>query len=154
MKKVYQTIVDKGNGNCMQAVVASLFDLELKDVPHFLEYGKKWYEVFDNFFIDKGYDNICYINRMDDDTLDFMKEIAHFDGGINGFLFGVINSQTYEDTTHAVVIDKDLNIIHDPNPNGKALSLTPNDVIGFYVTSHLVITQDKRIITYDEYCNI
>lgn len=37
MKKVFQTIVDKDHGNCMQAVVASLFELELDDVPNFIE---------------------------------------------------------------------------------------------------------------------
>ena len=36
MKKVFQTRISKNNGNCAQAVVASLFDLELDDVPDFV----------------------------------------------------------------------------------------------------------------------
>lgn len=41
VKKVFQTIVDRGNGNCMQAAVASLLNLELSDVPHFIETAKE-----------------------------------------------------------------------------------------------------------------
>ena len=49
MKKVYQTIVDKGLGNCMQAVIASLLDLELIEVPNFITFGRKWYAAFNLF---------------------------------------------------------------------------------------------------------
>ena len=38
MKKNFQTVVNKGNGNCMQAAIASLLDLELEDVPNFISY--------------------------------------------------------------------------------------------------------------------
>jgi len=150
MKKVFQTIVDKGNGNCMQAVVASLFDLDLNDVPHFLEYGDKWYEIFDKFLNDRGFE-FTYINRRPNDDLDFMRKIAHFDGGVDDYFFGVVSSQTYKDVTHAVVIDSDLNIVHDPNPNQKALSLSAESILGFYTVSNLVITEDRRILTYEEY---
>lgn len=56
MIKVYQTIIDKGHGNCVQAAIASLFELRLEKVPHFLEYGEKWFEIFYNFVRKQGYD--------------------------------------------------------------------------------------------------
>lgn len=37
MIKVYQTMVDRGHGNCMQAVIASLLEKPLEEVPRFLE---------------------------------------------------------------------------------------------------------------------
>jgi len=151
MKKVYQTIVDQKKGNCMQAVIASLFELELEEVPPFIEYGERWYEVFDQFLKERNCE-FAYFNKGKKETIDFMRKLAAFDGGINGFFYGVVASQTFPDTTHAVVIDKDLNIIHDPNPNQKALLLRPDDILGFYVTSKLVITQDREILTYEEYC--
>ena len=56
MIKVYQTIMNKEKGNCMQAVVASLFNMGLNDVPKFIEMGdKKWIVELDNFFEAKGY---------------------------------------------------------------------------------------------------
>jgi len=36
MKKVFQTRVSKENGNCAQAVIASLFELRLEEVPDFV----------------------------------------------------------------------------------------------------------------------
>lgn len=145
MRKVFQTIIDKDKGNCMQAVVASLFDLELSEVPNFIEFGTGWYKKFDSFFIKNGYCYLSFINRRENDSVEFMKKIANYDGGINGYLFGVVNSQTYENSTHAVVIDLNLNIVHDPNPNQKALNLTPNDVIGFYITKDFYIDLEGNI---------
>lgn len=149
MKKVYQTIVDKGNGNCMQAVVASLFELELEQVPHFLEHGEDWYRVFYDFFTERNLD-LCYMNK-DIHGLEMLRKIAEFDGGINGFLYGAVPSQTFEDTTHAVVVDLNLNIVHDPNPNQKALSLSPEDVLGIYVTRDMIIGKTGEIFTHEEW---
>jgi len=40
MRPVFQTVVGNGLGNCHQAVVASLFELELDMVPNFIKYKK------------------------------------------------------------------------------------------------------------------
>lgn len=52
-----------------------------------------------------------------------------YDGGINGFFFASVPSQTFKCVTHAVIINKDLKIVHDPNPNQLALKLKPEDII-------------------------
>jgi len=132
MKPVFQTIVDKGNGNCMQAVIASLFNLELYMVPNFIEFRNDTFTKLNDFLDDIGFK--FYYMRTEEYDVDLIKEVTYFDRGINGYFFGVIKSRTYQDATHAVVIDKDLNIIHDPNPNQKALKLHPKDVIGLYLT--------------------
>lgn len=54
MKKIYQTIVDPGHGNCMQAAFASLFDDELENVPNFVEI-ERWYLAMKDYALSKGY---------------------------------------------------------------------------------------------------
>lgn len=67
MQKVRQTIFaskdhDPGqtpsvkSGNCLQAAVASLLDLSLEDVPHFLEDGDNWAESMTRFCRARGYE--------------------------------------------------------------------------------------------------
>jgi len=149
MKKVYQTIVDKDHGNCMQAVVASLFELELDEVPNFIELGDNWMITMMKFFEDRGYD-ICTIYKQRHDTEE-LKRIAKFDGGINGYFYGVVNSKLFEGGTHAVVIDSDLNIVHDVNPSEVYLSCTPEDVVGVMVVNDMIIGATGKLFTKREW---
>lgn len=127
MHKIHQTIVDKGNGNCLQAAIASLFNLQLEQVPHFIEYGNEWYPMMAQFYDLKGYE--IGILGMHGTCINEARKCLHFDGGVNGYFAASVPSQVYKDVTHAVIIDMDLNIVHDPNPNGKALLLGPEDII-------------------------
>lgn len=55
MKPVYQTIFTPPHGNCFQASVASLLELELDDVPNFmLAEGDLWIKEFRKFLEDCG----------------------------------------------------------------------------------------------------
>lgn len=127
MKKVFQTIVDKDRGNCMQAAVASLFDKELNEVPNFIELGDSFAMEFFFFFENRGYNPTCiFTNKYD---IDKLKEITEYDGGIDGYFYATIPSKTYDGIFHAVIIDKNLNVVHDPNPNQKALDTKPNEIV-------------------------
>jgi len=152
MKKIFQTIVDKNHGNCMQAVVASLFDLELNQVPNFIE-SDSWFIDMMNFFKKQGYSDICpiYKNRHDDKL--FLKKVAKFDKGVNGYFYASVPSQTYEDITHAVVVDENLNIIHDPNPNQMALKLNPEDIISIIVVHDMIIGKTGKLFSKEEWNN-
>jgi hypothetical protein len=149
MIKVYQTIVDKGRGNCMQAVVASLLELPLDDVPHFLIKKNLGSYGMYKFFREWGFDP-CYINKEKYDT-EFMCKIAKFDGGVDGYFYGVVKSQTFEGISHAVIVDENLNIIHDPNPNQSAMKLSPDDVKGIYVMHDMVIGKTGKLFTNEEW---
>lgn len=46
MKPVFQTIFGIGKGNCLQAVLASIFEVELNVIPNFAEYGDRFYPEF------------------------------------------------------------------------------------------------------------
>ena len=126
MKKIYQTIVDKGHGNCMQAVVASLFEEPIEKIPNFIELGHEWFEWMINTFKKYGYD--CTPHYRGNIPIDVYLESLKHDDGVRGFFYATVDSQTYPDVGHAVVVDKRLNIVHDPNPNQLAMKLRPEDV--------------------------
>lgn len=134
MKKVYQKRVDKGDGDCMQATIASLFEVELEEVPDFIRCGNQWSIKIEEFFKEKGYATAKSFHRTDW-TIPFYLEALEYDGGIGGYFYAVVLSQTFkeEGVTHAVVVDKELNIVHDPNPNGLALKLKAEDILYVYV---------------------
>lgn len=135
MKKIYQTIV----GNCMQAALASLFNLELEDVPHFLSYGEDCFKVWHKFISDQGYKehNMLFnknYNRLLAPTHScFNKENWYKPsilnktnlkkhGGVDGLFYASVLSPKYFNyndgflNCHAVIIDTNCNVVHDPNP--------------------------------------
>lgn len=156
MKKVFQTIVDKGKGNCMQAVVASLFEYSLDEIPNFIEFDgvkdtSSQFELI-KFLRSKGYD-YCYINRKTEDTTEFLKEIAKFDGGINGYFYASVPSQTFEGVSHAVIIDSNLNVVHDPNSNQLAMKLSSDDIEGFIIVTDLIIGKTGKLFKKKDWEN-
>jgi len=150
MIKVYQTIVDKGKGNCAQAAIASLLELDLMDVPNFIMHENRGYEytIF-GFLRSRGYD-VTYIDKGKNST-EFLKKVAKFDNGLNGYFYASVNSQTFEDTTHAVIVDSDLNIVHDPNPNQLALNLTPNDILSIIAMHDMIIGKTGKLFTLQDW---
>lgn len=126
MKKVYQKIVDKGHGDCMRAVVASLLELELEEVPNFIELGDLWFPEMHKFFHLRGYtlEGCLYQHNNE------MHEIKNYQG-INGLFWGGVYSPKYYNpndsvpVTHAVIIDKNYNIVHDPNPSYQNIKSYP-----------------------------
>lgn len=149
MTRVDQTIIDPGKGNCMQAVVASLFDLKLDDVPDFNKFQPEHYKVLWEFYEARGlypgwFDRSTPAGNLQRPSL---AEIAKYDGGIGGFFYAGVQSQTYKDKNikHAVVVDTDLNIVHDPNPNRLALQLKPKDVELIIVVTDFTIQDNKFI---------
>lgn len=147
MTPVYQTIIDPGKGNCQQAAIASLFDLELHQVPDFKKADSFWTSCI-NFVIDQGKTFHCFLynNRIqslegyeynldidsnkhyfNEDTYNHIQE----SNGVNGYFCAGVYSPKYFNSfearqiTHAVIIDKNFNIVHDPNPNNKGIEKYP-----------------------------
>ena len=110
MIPVDQTIIDSTRGNCHQAVVASLLEVELIQVPHFVLYdGDKWFDVYYYFFKAFNYD---YSGFGQPDKRGLKKEDS-----IGGYFDACVKSKTFPDKNHAVVIDLNGVVVHDPNPN-------------------------------------
>lgn len=150
MKKVYQSIVCKERGDCCRAVMASLFDKELHEVPEFKPDHNQGLEI-SNFLEEHGYE-YGYYNKRDGQTtqdgapLPTLLEVAKYDGGINGYFYASVKSQTFDGVTHAVVVDIDLNIVHDPNPNQLAMQLGPDDVQGLIVVKDWYVGRDGNFV--------
>lgn len=127
----------------MRAVIASLFELPLCRVPHFLRNAKKKKGGNANFLMwmwlkKHGYDygviNPCRFKGGKQYKLTKLEmanviKCLKYDNGINGYFYASVPSQTFDNGTHAVVVDSDLNIVHDPNPNQLCLKLTKHDII-------------------------
>lgn len=125
MKKVYQRIVDPGRGDCMQAAIASLFGEEYENVPPFIEFGQEWWNKFVEFFESKGYKETTYLynptiwpQTLPEYSLERLRDFK----GIEGLFYAIVCSPKYNPNgelsgiTHAVLIDHDFNVVHDPNP--------------------------------------
>lgn len=149
MKKVYQTIVDKNKGNCMQAVVASLFEYDLDMIPNFIKYDSientsSHIELM-RFLNGRGYTysiwDVHTINvkgNLYRTQLAYLtKDILKIDKGINGYWYASVLSKTYPGTgiTHAVVINENMVVVHDPNPNNLCLALDENDIVSIVMVS-------------------
>ena len=148
MKKVYQTVIDRYHGNCMQAVVASLFELELDQVPNFIE-EESWYWKMHEFYQERGYQLGTFGG-----SLEMLKTAAKFDGGVNGYFDATVASKIFEGGTHAVVVDMDMNIVHDPNPSGVYLSCKPEEVISINTTKDFIYGKTGKCFTHEEWDNL
>ena len=113
MIPVYQTIVDEKRGDCMRATIASLFDLRLEQVPDFTLFDDVLYwRVFHYFVFALGYDNECN-GYPDQEGSIPLCECPTVDGAI----YASVQSRTFKSCWHAVLIDSNGVVLHDPNPN-------------------------------------
>jgi len=148
MKKIYQDIIDKEKGNCASAAIASMLDKELADVPYFYpddsQFGKiisfmklNGYEYIETLH-NKNYNLIrqsskdyCFSNiKWYEDGLINHQNIKKFEGIDGLFYAGVLSPLNFnindgQWSSHAVVVDKNFNIVHDPNPMYKDLLRYP-----------------------------
>ena len=131
MKKVFQSRIDKNHGTCMQAVIASLFEMFIDDVPNFIELGDEWWSEMDYFYKERGYILSCF---NPNERIELTKQVLEHDGGINGYWYASVESINLgKDVWHAVIIDKDLNVVHDPNPNNYGHVYKPEDILSIDV---------------------
>ena len=148
MIKVYQTIVDRGHGNCMQAAMASLFHKPLEEVPHFLEFKDHWFSEMRKFLHANNYDYEgmlhnknysiictptyhCFNKSKYHKPSIITKKKLYNEPGVNGYFFASVLSPKYFNwgsgftATHAVIIDRDYNVVHDVNPGYKDIIMYP-----------------------------
>lgn len=123
----------------MRAVVASLLDLRIEQVPHFglfdttkerakskVKSGALWWNVFYYFMYSNGWEYTGY-SRLDRDE-------PNIDDSINGFFYISVPSRTFKGKSHAVVMDAKGVVVHDPSPNKKWLGekVFPDKLNGVY----------------------
>lgn len=162
MQLIYQTIFCNVKGNCYSATIASLLEKKIEEVPNFIEQEDTHQAVCD-FLNPLGYKYSQYLvngNRRGESKSEyeyFRKELPKI-GSIGGFYDAVVYSPNffdnekyisepnYEPACHAVIVDKNFNIIHDPNPNYKKIDNYPladelgyNGVIGVVLWEQVAV---------------
>lgn len=110
MIRVYQTINDSEIGDCLRAATASLLELNITQVPHFILYDE-WANIYIHFlrFFNiefEGTGRLCVRNPAESDSID-------------GAIMATLPSLNYEGRTHSVLINVKGIVIHDPS-NGKS----------------------------------
>lgn len=107
MIPVNQTDSTKERGNCQQACVATLFNLELEQVPNFRLFDDdKWWPEFLDFIWGLGFEVIKYV----EDNSEIIPTV-------NGYVLGTIETGYGVEYGHQVIVDTKGLIIHDPMPN-------------------------------------
>ena len=149
MKKVYQSRIERKHGTCMQAAIASLFEMFIEDVPNFIELGEEWFYTMRNFYKERGYSLCCFNPK---ERMELTKQVLEIDGGINGYWYASVASINLgPDVTHAVIIDKNMNVVHDPNPNNYGHIYSPEDIISIDMCKDgWYIDVEGKIIIEDE----
>jgi hypothetical protein len=123
MIPVFQQHIHQGEGDCIAACVASLFEIPLSDVPNFLKEAKAKHSwglyLLKKWLNDKGY-GLIHLTLRDEYSIHEINWILA--PGI--FAIASVSSQQFEGGTHAVVVEfkgadnlYELEIVHDPNPN-------------------------------------
>ncbi len=117
MKKVIQEVPDndleKGIvGDCLRAAIASILDLPLKSVPHFMQIywpdADKAARAFDKFVAGQGYVMLVLPGPA------FMDLIRENDVDCYHLIGGIASSNG--DTAPHAVVGLNGKIVHDPNP--------------------------------------
>lgn len=115
MKKVYQTDLSPTTGNCFQACVASILELNLESIPHFMdEYTEEnkhgWWHNF-NEWLQSNLNMVSINENLTDEHretwLKFLKDINCYT------LAGI---ECDNGLHHAVVLKGD-KIVHNPWPS-------------------------------------
>lgn len=112
-------------GNCLQAAVASLLDLPLDAVPHFVacrDPGESWWRDLRRFMRGRG-DDIFYVPVDDPGAAEWLAQLRERmrTGGVAPYVLASGKSPR-GDFQHAVVWNLlDGRLAHDPHPSGDGL---------------------------------
>lgn len=121
MKIVDQTIIDAKRGDCLRANIASLLELEIEQVPHFILFNNDiWNDVYYYFMLALGWKQQGYSKCSPSRRI---KVVLEEIGSINGFFDACVKSKTFKGQLHSVIINIDGIVVHDPNPNKKWLGV-------------------------------
>lgn len=121
MKYHTQTILHeegKTVGNCFQTVIACIFDLEIEDVPNFINGtdDHHWYTRFQRWCLEHGYFPVQMVNHdvCKDEEWHEGEEVQYYELAQNCICEACI--RTDRGTLHSVII-QDGKVVHDPHPS-------------------------------------
>jgi hypothetical protein len=129
MKPVHQTIFTHPNGNCLQACVASILEVEIDQVPNFTVGDGHWWDRFSSYFGGLGIAPVA-IDRAN-------KSVPGEAIGVPLGYSILTGKSPRGDFNHAVVA-LDGKVVHDPFPNGAG-------VIGDLVDEIIFVVKDLHL---------
>lgn len=106
MKPVYQTQFGANAGNCFQACIASILEMPLKNVPHFM-LERDWITAFDSFLARFGLVSVT----LDADQVSGWKPTG----------FHLIGGKSPRGKFWHNVVGHNGEIVHDPHPSNDGL---------------------------------
>lgn len=109
MKPVYQTKFGEGEGNCLPACIASIFELPLEVIPHFCKIGGDDWQKELNKFLEP-----YHLYHIEMDIRE--KENEGFKDVVKGY--HLINGKSPRGDFYHSIVGKDGKAIHDPHPKG------------------------------------
>mgnify|MGYP000993975146 CR=1 FL=1 len=115
MKRVDQTIIDRGCGDCTRDCVASLLEIEIDAVPNFTRFGSNYARVLWTFLSSVNYHPIGS-GYPKGDMYPF-GDILKDSPNVDGFVIASVPSKSFANINHSVIIDLNGLVVHDPNPN-------------------------------------
>jgi hypothetical protein len=118
LKKIMQTRFGgydspvEEQGNCLQACVASVFELSLEEAFDGIPHGENWFEEFNKWLERYGLAAI-FIEHSP------QKPVAA--SALFGYHIGEVQSKTLTNGEHHNVVLLNGEVIHDPNPNANGI---------------------------------
>ena len=130
--------------DCLRASLASLFEIQYEDAPDFKRHCF-WLLELEQFFTCNGY-SYQMLSANDEYRLAIGEGVVGFEkvksfSGVNGLFLACVHSVKREGATHAVIIDKNFNIVHDPNIDYKGEPKPLAKELGYNGVIHVVLTQ-------------
>jgi len=114
LKPVNQTLVDEEFGDCIRACLASILDLDIDAVPNFVRFNDRWMIVFWSYINVLGYQ--FYGTGWPKSESKPNGHIISECPNVDGFVIASVPSRSFEGGSHAVVMNINGLVVHDPNP--------------------------------------
>lgn len=136
MVKVNQSLVDGEKGDCFRAALASLFETDVEEtinIIDFVESERGWAIPFMEWVESIGYEYEYFVSPSEDSSLTY-SELKNYQS-VGGFFIASVESRNYEGGFHAVIIDTNGVVVHDPEPLKKWLGcdVVEGGLVGWYV---------------------
>eukprot|EP00536_Pseudo-nitzschia_multiseries_P007892 jgi/Psemu1/305310/fgenesh1_kg.191_\ len=118
-RKIFQDDFRPGKGNALQAAVASIYDLELIEVPNFVEFPGGYESAIHIFCRDRNH--VCFKVKIDEEN----KVDEEHDGRLcllrgkspRGDFGHVVVARRKKLNKDTVPDDEEFEMIHDPHPD-------------------------------------
>jgi len=119
MEPIKQTIFGKPNGNCLAACVASIFEVDLEEVPNFGEWKSYWIDELRKYCIEKHNMYPLILQPMTYDGKEKVKYPGYY----------IASGPAARGLLHSVILF-DGKLAHDPHPDNSGIK-SVNDLIVF-----------------------